>query len=278
MTAPPPSAGYPGRPAGRAPIPITMSTSSAFPETIATAFALAAGIGYDGLELMVMADQLSQQADPLRQLMDRHQLPILSVHSPCLLISSRVWSTDPLVKLARSIDLAEQVGASVVVVHPPFVWQRAAAADFTGAVAELQARTDVRIAVENMFPLTVGRGRFRMNAYRPHWNPVPLGHRYFTLDLSHTATAGVDALEMMDQMGEGLVHLHLTDGGGSTKDEHLVPGRGGQPCVEVLEGLVANEFPGSVCVEISTRGISRKQREADLEQSLAFARLALHQS
>lgn len=278
MTDPSASAGYPGRPAGRAPIPVTLSTSSTFPETIETAFALAAGIGYDGLELMVMADQLSQQPDPLRQLMDRYELPILSVHSPCLLISSRVWSTDPMVKLARSIDLAEQVGASVVVVHPPFVWQRAAAADFVGAVAELQGRTQVRIAVENMFPLTVGRGRFRVNAYRPHWNPVPFGHRYFTLDLSHTATAGVDALAMMDQMGEALVHLHLTDGGGSTKDEHLVPGRGGQPCAEVLESLAANGFRGSVCVEISTRGISRKQREADLVQSLAFARLALHRS
>ncbi len=121
--------------------------------------------------------------------------------------------------------MAERLGAGTVVVHPPFLWQRAAAATFTEAVAELQERTPVRIAVENMFPVKV-RGT-EVNSYRPHWNPVPAGHRWFTLDLSHTATSGTDAVELADLMGDRLGHLHLADGSGSGKDEHLVPGRGG---------------------------------------------------
>jgi sugar phosphate isomerase/epimerase len=258
---------------------VTLSTASAFPESLATTFAMAADAGYDGLELMVLADPLTQSADALRRLMDRHELPIVSIHSPCLLVTARVWSTDPLVKLARSLELAERVGASVVVVHPPFVWQRGAAADFAASVAELQARTQVKIAVENMFPLTVGSSRFtpgvRVNSYRPHWNPVPSGHRYYTLDLSHTATSGSDALQLAEQMGSGLAHIHLADGSGSGKDEHLVPGRGTQPCTELLEGLVRNDFRGAVCAEISTRGLSRRRREDDIAQSLVFARLAL---
>lgn len=268
-------AGRPLRPG----IPVTLSTASAFPESLATTFAMAADAGYDGLELMVLADPLTQSADALRRLMDRHELPIVSIHSPCLLVTARVWSTDPLVKLARSLELAERVGASVVVVHPPFVWQRGAAADFAASVAELQARTQVKIAVENMFPLTVGSSRFtpgvRVNSYRPHWNPVPAGHRYYTLDLSHTATSGTDAMRLARQMGDGLAHIHLADGSGSGKDEHLVPGRGGQPCTELLESLVRSDFRGAVCVEISTRGMSGARREDDIAQSLLFARMAL---
>lgn len=266
---------YPDRPAAAPPIPVTLSTASVFPEPVEAGFALAAAAGYDGVEVMVTADQRTQQAGILAGLAREHGIGVLSVHSPCLLVSSRVWGLDPLVKLSRSIDLAEQLGASVVVVHPPFVWQRAAAADFTGAVAELQARTTVTIAVENMFPMTVGRGRFRVNAYRPHWNPVPYGHRAYTLDLSHTATSGTDALELAEQMGDRLAHVHLADGTGSATDEHLVPGRGTQPCTAVLERLAARGYRGAVCLEINTRGMSRRRREADLAEGLAFARLAL---
>ena len=268
-------AGYPAKPVSGPGIPVTLSTASAFPESTETSFAMAAEHGYDGMELMVLADPVSQDADALLQLTDRYRLPITSVHSPCLLITARVWSTDPLVKLARSLQLAERVGASVVVVHPPFVWQRAAAGDFAASIAELQSRTTVKIAVENMFPVAVGRGRITVNTYRPHWNPLPSRYRYYTLDLSHTATSGSDALQMADLMGDGLIHVHLADGLGSTKDEHLVPGRGSQPCAELLERLVRNGFGGAVCVEISTRGKSRAHRDADIAQSLTFARLAL---
>ena len=79
-------------------------------------------------------------------LRDYHQVPVCAIHAPCLLITQRVWGTDPWHKLERSAEMAKALDADVVVVHPPFVWQRAAAADFPASVAELQSRTDVRIA------------------------------------------------------------------------------------------------------------------------------------
>jgi sugar phosphate isomerase/epimerase len=255
------------------PIKVGMSTAAVYPEGTVAAFALAAELGYDGVEIMVQTEALSQDADLLAELSDEYGIPVLSVHSPCLLVTARVWSTDPLVKLARSVEMAERLGAETVVVHPPFLWQRAAAAIFAPSIAELQERTHVRIAVENMFPVKV-RGAV-VNSYRPHWNPVPAGHRWFTLDLSHTATSGIDALELADLMGSRLGHLHLADGSGSAKDEHLVPGRGGQPCAEILEALARNGYRGSVVVEISTRGVDRAEREDDLAQALSFARLNL---
>ena len=199
------------------PVKVGMSTAAVYPEGTAAAFAMAAELGYDGVEVMVQTEPLSQDAELLADLMDEYQIPVLSVHSPCLLVTARVWSTDPLVKLSRSIDMAQRLGAETVVVHPPFLWQRAAAAIFAPSIAELQERTPIRIAVENMFPVKV-RGAV-VNSYRPHWNPVSAGHRWFTLDLSHTATSQIDAMELAAQMVNRLGHLNLGDGSGSSKDE-----------------------------------------------------------
>ena len=142
---------------------------------------------------------------------------------------------------------AEQLGAQTVVVHPPFRWQRRYAEGFADQVAELEASSDVMVAVENMFPFrtdrffgagqpSIERMRKRggspgrgISAFAPSYDPLDGDHAHYTLDLSHTATAGTDAVEMAERMGEGLVHLHLCDGSGASTDEHLVPGRGTQP-------------------------------------------------
>jgi len=96
-----------------------------------------------------------------------------------------------------------------------------------------------------------------------------------TLDLSHTAVSGSDAMEMAGKLGDRLAHLHLADGVGTTnKDEHLVPGRGVQPCAQLLERLAGNGYGGLIVLEINTRkAISRTERIDDLTEALAFARL-----
>jgi sugar phosphate isomerase/epimerase len=85
-----------------------------------------------------------------------------------------------------------------------------------------------------------------------------------------------DALAMAAVMGDRLSHVHIADGSGTARDEHLVPGRGTQPCAELLEGLAAENFDGLVVVEVNTRKcLDRQEREADLAEALAFTRLNL---
>jgi len=70
--------------------------------------------------------------------------------------------------------------------------------------------------------------------------------------------------------------VHMTDGTGSAKDEHLVPGRGRQPCEEFLEHLAEVGYGGHVVIEINTRrSDGRVGRELDLAESLAFTKLNL---
>jgi len=49
-------------------IPVLLSSSSVFPEPTAAAFELAATLGYDGVEVMVWTDAVSQDAGALRGL------------------------------------------------------------------------------------------------------------------------------------------------------------------------------------------------------------------
>lgn len=258
-------------------IPVALSTASVYPDNAAGAFALAALLGYDGVEVMVWSDKVTQEAGALRALSELHGIPIVSIHAPTLLVSQRIWGTDPWGKVDRSIELATELGAETVVLHPPFRWQAAYARDFVDGVALRENDTGIRLAVENMYPW---RARSRessreVEAYLPHWDPVPQPYDHVTLDLSHTATARSDAVAMVEALGPRLTHLHLADGLGSSRDEHLVPGRGSQPCGEVLEGLARTRWPHTVVVEVGTRRATPEQRELDLAEALAFARLHL---
>src|SRR5919202_884228 len=195
--------------------PVALSTASVYPQTCADGFAIAAELGYDGLEVMVWTDPVSQDAAGLVRLVEHYDVPVLSVHSPTLLVTQRVWGREPWAKLHRSCRLAVDLGARTVVVHPPFRWQREYA-------------------------------------------------------------AGIDALAMARALGDRLTHLHLADGEGSAKDEHLVPGQGTQPCDEMLGLLAEWNWTGTVVVEVNTRRArTREEREADLAEALAFARLHL---
>jgi sugar phosphate isomerase/epimerase len=264
--------------AGLSAIPVVLSTSSVYPERTPDAFETAARLGYDGLEVMVYTDPVSQSADALARLVDYHQVPVLAVHAPGLLLTQLVWGREPWAKLLRAKDLAEALGAKVVVVHPPFRWQRDYTRGFEEGIQKISEETDVVFAVENMFPIRAGTSE--VSGYTPHWDPTKLDVPNVTLDLSHTAASASDAIVMANDLGSRLAHIHLADGtgvsNGPVPDEHLIPGRGRQPCAELLRGITATGYRGLVVAEVNTRRAATKDdRLADLAETLAFARTHL---
>jgi sugar phosphate isomerase/epimerase len=253
---------------------LALSTASVYPESVRAGFDLARELGYDGVELMVWSDRVSQDVAAVARLADGSGLAVVAVHAPCLAVTQRVWTADPVERLRRSVAAAGDLGARTVVIHPPFRWQRRYTAVFADEVRRAEEHSGIAVAVENMFPVT--RGGVRAVPYSPGFDPTVEGHRHYTLDLSHTAVSGSDPLAMLDRMGTGLAHVHLADGTGSARDEHLVPGRGDQPCAEICQRLVADGFAGAVVVEVSTRRCrTRDERAALLAESLLFARLHL---
>jgi sugar phosphate isomerase/epimerase len=123
-----------------------------------------------------------------------------------------------------------------------------------------------------MYPWRTPGGELK--AYLPGWDPSELDYDDLTLDFSHASTSNQQSLDLARAWGSRLRHLHLTDGTGSIKDEHLVPGRGDQQAGQVLQYLAERDFSGHIILEVNLRrSVTRAQREADLAESLAFARL-----
>ena len=131
---------------------VALSTSSVYPETTSSAFELARRLGYDGVELMVGIDPVAADIDAVEKLRDYHGIPVLAVHAPCLLITQHVWGSDPWAKLERSAAAAVRLNADVVVVHPPFRWQREYGRNFIEGIHRLNETTGVTFCVENMYP------------------------------------------------------------------------------------------------------------------------------
>lgn len=256
-------------------IRIGMSTSSVYPLSTEDAFKLARAAGFDGIEVMITEDPTTQDATGLLELSRRYRMPVLSVHAPVLLFAQFVWGSDPNRKLERSAELARELGASTVVVHPPFRWQAGYARTFEATVRELSRSYGVELAVENMFPWKVGAMNLR--GYSPGPDPVLADCDAITLDFSHASLAGRDSLEYAMAMGDRLRHVHLCDGTasmaqGQLLDEHLVPGRGNQPVAEVLQYLAATNWSGSLIAEIHTRSARTvRERLEMLVETRAFA-------
>jgi sugar phosphate isomerase/epimerase len=257
-------------------ISIGMSTSCVYPLGMEQAFRLAHLAGYDGVEIMITNDPGTQDADGLLKLSERYSMPILSVHAPVLLLTTFVYGRDPRVKLEKSAEHADRLGAGSVVVHPPFRWQSDYADQFETIVRETAQATGVDICVENMFPWKVGgRG---IKAYKPSPDPLEMDVDAMTLDFSHASLAGRDSLQMAQAMGDKLKHVHLCDGSksadeGQILDEHLPPGRGTQPVAETLTWLAENHWTGNVVAEVITRKEKEQQPKLDvLVETVAFAK------
>ena len=258
-------------------IPIGLSNACLMPAGVETTFALAAELGYDGVEVMVWSERTTQDSRLLSVLAERYEQPVLAVHAPTLLLTRGVFGVDPWDKVDRSIELAFALGAPNVVLHPPFFWQTRYARGFVAGVALRETTTGMHLCVENMFTWRPrdARSSREFQAYSPTWDPVGQGYHSVTLDISHAATSGSDALAMARALGPTLRHLHLTDGVPGFRDDHLLPGQGNQDCAGVLAHLADTGFEGrggQVVVEVKAGSMTAAERREGLTSALAFAR------
>ena len=194
---------------------------------------------------MIGIDPVAADIDAVEKLRDYHGVPVLAIHSPCLLITQRVWGTDPWSKLERSAEAARRLGAPTSWLFTPFRWQRDYARGFVEGVRRLAESTGILISVENMYPWRTPGGELK--AYVPGWDPTELDYDDLTLDFSHASTANQQSIDLVRSWGPRLRHVHLTDGTGSAKDEHLVPGRGDQQAGRVLQYLAEHDSPATWC-------------------------------
>src|SRR5437588_11348881 len=191
-----------------------------FRQPLRQAFRHTCSAGFDSVEVMVTQDPSTQESHLLAPLAEEFGLAVEAVHAPFLLVTRRVWGTEPTQKIYRAVHLAEEVGAALVVIHPPYRWQVRFRRWVEGHLAAFSARTGVTVAVENMFPirLRTERGvRFHASQGLEDLERFP----YLVLDTSHAAVSNLDIREAYRQYRDQIPHVHLSNNAGRGRASHL---------------------------------------------------------
>lgn len=161
-----------------------------------------------------------------------------------------------LAELVASVDLAADVGASVVVFHSGGLpkeyaqlegeheraWRRL---EFALAVALPHAQgKGVKLALENK-----QKGTDLVITPEDHLRALQsFPDLAACLDFGHLHTVGLDPIAFANALGPRLIHVHLHDNRGQ-RDEHLPLGEGTLDLPTVLTAL--DPYTGSVILEIS---------------------------
>jgi len=230
------------------------STAPFFRTPLRDAFRHIAAGGFDTVEVMVTSDPATQEAHLMLPLAEEFGLRIEAIHAPFLLITRRVWGSDPTGKIYRAVHLAEDVGAGLVVIHPPYRWQVRFRRWVESDLAGFSARTGVTVAVENMFPIRIrgesGGLRFHASQEMEDLERFP----FLVLDTSHAAVATLDIRDAYRQYAEQIQHVHLSQNAGRGWDSHLpVYMEGVLPLAEFLGDLTDGGFAGNVSIELDLR-------------------------
>jgi sugar phosphate isomerase/epimerase len=214
---------------------------------------LASETGFDGLEIIVDHRWDTRQIDYLHQLQKDYHLPILSLHSPFVPDSFDGWGKTHMASIDRTVQMAEGVGASVVVAHLPVRDDREYCAWLLGDFQEYASRQRVKVAVENMpspwrpWWLPYRRPHYSLNKF-DYWERFP----YLTLDTTHLGTMGLDVLATYDRLKERVAHVHLSNFRPDRRErEHRLLEDGILPLDQLLGRLREGGYTGVISLELS---------------------------
>lgn len=249
--------------------PLLFSTGSLHLRETSECFRWAAQAGFDGIEVLV--DQRYSTRDPifLNRLSQQHNIPILAVHNPFFYnLSDWPDGSDPIAVIQKSVELAEQVNARVVVIHlslkvgtkiiiAPGITRRGYTfknADHilrdwikAGGFGAYQKTIDVKLCVENMpkrsIPLLM-KDVVYWNSIEA-WSQV---HDYLTLDTTHWGTWNKQPIEALQAAGERVRHIHLSNFNGQ---EHQMVDDGHLDLAAVLKYV--NQSPNEISVTFESQ-------------------------
>ncbi|MEX2548883.1 MAG: sugar phosphate isomerase/epimerase [Nitriliruptoraceae bacterium] len=239
------------------------STGPLFARPLDWAFAVMVEAGYDAVELMVTQDPATQDADRVTEAARKEGIAAEVVHGPFLLLTRRVFGTDPIIKARRSLDLAAAVGAHLMIVHPPYRWQRGFHRWLVTEADDESAALGTRVGVENLYPVAVAGRPVRFHRYTEARHLEPFQHVVF--DTSHFGVSGVDLGEAYAQLAERVAHLHVSDQRGGPRDSHAPLGHGRLPLASLLHQVGEDERTGRGAVG---RGSASMTLELDCRRYL----------
>lgn len=231
---------------------LLLSTAPFYRYPLRDAFRFAREAGFEAVEVMVTADPATQEARSISELAEEFGVQIGAIHAPFLLLTRRVWGSDPIGKIYRATQVAEGAGIPLVVVHPPYKWQVRYRRWVDASLAEYSARAGISIGVENMFPVKLRGDRgLRFHASQDFDDLDRYTH--LVLDTSHLAVAGFDVVEAYRRYRTKVIHFHLSNNAGKGWDSHLPVDQGILALDDLLDEVAGDGFAGTISLELDLR-------------------------
>jgi sugar phosphate isomerase/epimerase len=230
--------------------------------------------GFTAAEVMCTTEKETQDPHALRALSEDFGVAVGAIHAPFLLLTRNVFTTDPLEKIKRSVEVAQGVGSPQVIVHPAYRWQVQYSRWLEREIGEYNRSEEVTVAVENMFPVWVrGRGlNFHKSMGIEDMKKFPA----ITLDTSHLAVTGIDIIKAFDELADRITHIHLSNNLGNGRDTHSLLTQGVLPVGAMLKHLGELGYNGTITLELDVRewaskpaqlaSVLREQREFCLDR------------
>ena len=243
---------------------LSLSTGCIYVYPLRFIFGIARESGFAGVELVVSPEVELRGGRYVRRLAESYGLTIFSLHPPILPFPG--WS-DYRTIVPRLIDLAQEVGAGYVVLHPPNA--RSLADDrgrrYVAALTDGLQRTegaDVRIAIENRAFFRSQDRRYVLSDLRDLCAFADELDLPLVLDTSHAATSSYSLAEAYHILADRLVNVHLSDMRSppwplsisylhTYLKHHQIPGDGQLPLDDLLGRLAADGYCGPITLEIS---------------------------
>ncbi len=256
-----------------------LSTGSVYTYGLERVYALAAEVGFDGVELLIDMRFDTRQPAYVRQLRDRFALPVLAVHAPFSPWRLDGWPPSFPESIAEAARIARALDAGIVIAHLPRVREREYEQWLRQGLGPWQqAHPETVVAVENM-PAKWFRwwpwGRlnpWRMNRLE-EWSRFP----YLNLDTTHLATRGLPLLQTYERLQRQVVHIHMSNAihRGRRVLEHRRLDDGFLALDLFLRRLAQDNYPGVVTVELMPQVLDAQDEEKlrlKLREQVEFCR------
>ncbi len=223
-----------------------------------------ARLGFDYLELamdppMAHHSTLSSARAAITRALRVNDLGLIC-HLPTFLSTADLTESlrrASVTEMHRSLDVAADLGAKKVVLHPSmaggmgaFILEtvNAFAFEFLSEMVTAAKCLDITICLENMFP----RNRFGVEPddFEAIFKVFP--SLMLTLDTGHANIddrRGRRLKSLVSRFGERIYHLHVSDNQGKL-DDHLAVGQGTVKFEDLVQRLKSAGYDGTVTLEV----------------------------
>jgi sugar phosphate isomerase/epimerase len=196
----------------------------------------------------------------------------LNISSPFQPVKAAVEKT-----LEEFVEFNVYLGATMTTMHPGSVHNEGLVAQSRGSAAGVlkkmmeAARGRLSISVENL-AMSASKYHFPLASTTESLLQVLAdteGTRC-TVDTGHAHVSGFNSVEMVEQVGDKLAEIHLSDNAGLS-DDHLIPGKG----TISFEGLMnrASRTDALLCLELNPHKYSEKEVLGSIEGTRSLLHL-----